>query len=133
MPSHPRAKLLPDGTCTRCNLIHPKAACHNAKGQPCGRPKVNGMEVCATHGGQTPSGRRKAAERVAQAEADAAKVRACKTLGVRFDGLNISPTEALLEEVTWTYEHVQWLRSKVQELEDRADQSTTIELSLIHI
>ena len=127
MPSHPRAKLRPDGTCTRCDQVHPKAACHNNKGQPCGRPKVKGMEVCASHGGRTPAGRRKAAERVAEAEAETAKLRACKTLGVRIDGLNISPTEALLEEVTWTYVHVQWLRSKVQDLEDRAAQDTTIE------
>jgi hypothetical protein len=127
MPSHPRAKLLPDGTCTRCNLIHPKCAAHNNRGLPCGRPHINGGYVCASHGGRTGIAKRKAAERIAQAEADAAKIRACKTLGVRFDGLNISPTEALLEEVTWTYVHVQWLRTKVQELEDRASQDTVID------
>ena len=127
MPRQPRAKLLPDGTCTRCNQIHPKCAGHNNRGLPCGRFKMRGMRVCYTHGGSTGIAKRKAAERIAQAEADAAKIRACKTLGVRFDGLNISPTEALLEEVTWTYVHVQWLRSKVQDLEVQASQDAVIE------
>jgi hypothetical protein len=91
------------------------------------RYPTKGMKVCCMHGARGAKAKRKAAQVIAAAEADAAKVRACKTLGVRFDGLNISPTEALLEEVTWTYVHVQWLRSKVQELEDRASQSTTID------
>jgi len=126
MPSKPRAKLRPDGTCTKCDLIHPKCVAHNNRALPCGRPAMRGQKVCATHGGRATDAKRKAAKVIAQQEADAAKIRACKTLGVRFDGLNISPTEALLEEVTWTYVHVQWLRSKVQELEDRASQDTVI-------
>jgi hypothetical protein len=88
---------------------------------------MRGQQVCATHGGRAKDAKRKAARAIAQQEADAAKVRACKTLGVRFDGLNISPTEALLEEVTWTYVHVQWLRTKVQDLEMQASQDTVIE------
>jgi len=91
------------------------------------RYPTKGMKVCCMHGARGAKARRGAAQRIAAAEADAAKVRACKTLGVRFDGLNISPTEALLEEVTWTYVHVQWLRSKVQDLEVLASQDTTIE------
>lgn len=34
--------------------------------------------------------------------------------------LDISPTDALLEEVRWTAGHVAWLRARVQELEQKA-------------
>jgi len=127
MPRKPRAKLRPDGTCTKCDLTHPKCVAHNNRHLPCGRPAMRGQKVCATHGGRAVDAKRKAAKAIAQQEADAAKIRACKTLGVRFDGLNISPTEALLEEVTWTYVHVQWLRTKVQDLEDQDSQTLVID------
>ena len=127
MPSQPRAKTRPDGTCTKCDLIHPKCVAHNNRHLPCGRPAMRGQQVCATHGGRAKDAKRKAEQRIAAAEAEAAKARACKTLGVRFDGLAVSPTEALLEEVTWTYVHVQWLRTKVQDLEMRESQVLVIE------
>lgn len=123
-PASHRAKVRPDGTCTRCEQVHQRGACHTSKGQPCMRPPAVGQTVCNTHGGATPIAKRKAAERIAQAEADQAAHRAIRTLGMRVDGLNISPTEALLEEVTWTYVHVQWLRAKVQELDEQSSQVT---------
>lgn len=39
------------------------------------------------------------------------------TYGLQVD---VSPTEALLEEVRWTAGHVRWLRDRVQELETAA-------------
>jgi hypothetical protein len=69
--------------------------------------------VCTAHGGRAPQV--KAAQERRRQEAAAAAVVA--TLGLQVD---ISPTEALLEEVRWTAGHVQWLRRKVQELEDQA-------------
>jgi hypothetical protein len=118
MPQHPRAKVRPDGTCTRCNQTHTRSACHTSKGQPCMRQPAKGQTICPLHGGSSPNAIRKAARVLAEQEAEQAAHRAIRTLGMRIDGLNISPTEALLEEVTWTYVHVQWLRVKVQELEE---------------
>lgn len=63
------------------------------------------------HGGRSPQAQ--AAGRRRQEEAAAAV--AVQALGLPVD---ISPTDALLEEVRWTAGHVQWLRARVQELED---------------
>ena len=40
--------------------------------------------------------------------------KAVVTLGIK--DRDIDPAKALLEEISWTYAHVQWLRAKVQEL-----------------
>lgn len=64
---------------------------------------------CALHGGKTPSHRVKAQV--------AAATQAVKTYGLPLD---VSPTEALLNEVKWTAGHVAWLRERVQELEAEA-------------
>lgn len=117
MPSKPRAKLRPDGTCTRCDQVHPKCAAHNNRALPCGRWKMHGQDVCGTHGGRATDAKRKAAGRVAQAEAAARLERAVVTLGLP---INVSPTDALLNEVQMTAGHVAWLRSKVQELDPDA-------------
>ena len=82
-----------DGTCTRppgWGTDHPGA----------GR--------CKLHGGCAPSGR-------AAAAVEAATL-AVKTYGLPRD---ISPTDALLEEVRYTAGHVAWLREKVREIEDQ--------------
>lgn len=68
-----------------------------------------GTGRCALHGGSTVS--HKAAATVALAE------QAVKTYGLPLD---VSPTEALLDEVKWTAGHVAWLRVQVQELERQA-------------
>lgn len=54
-----------------------------------------------------------AAKRVAEAEAQKEMARAMVTLGHPVD---VDPAKALLDEIAVTYGHVQWLRSKVQEL-----------------
>ena len=40
--------------------------------------------------------------------------RAMVTLGAK--GKDVDPAKALLDEISWTHAHVQWLRTKVQEL-----------------
>lgn len=97
--------------CHRCGQPHPGCTGHRkADGAPCRRPCKPG-ELCNSHGGAAPQVRAARARRRAEAEA----ARAVATLGLPVD---ISPTEALLEEVRWTAGHVQWLRRQVQELED---------------
>lgn len=81
----------------------------NRQGQRCGRAPAPGATVCNLHGGKAPQVRAAAARRREESAAQAAVT----TLGLPVD---ISPTEALLEEVRWTAGHVQWLRGKVQEL-----------------
>lgn len=75
-------------------------------GTPCHSPRiVCGADKCRMHLG------RKAGDVIAESRAREAVV----TLGLPRD---ISPTEALLEEVRYTAGHVAWLRDKVRELED---------------
>ncbi|PYG00178.1 hypothetical protein SAMN05216184_104117 [Georgenia satyanarayanai] len=88
------------------------SATAKSTGQQCARQAIAGGTVCRVHGGATQRARAAAARRVAEQQALAAVT----TLGLPRD---ISPTEALLEEVRWTAGHVQWLRGKVQELEQQ--------------
>lgn len=82
-------------------------------GQQCKRAATPGGKTCVMHGSGTKAARAAAARSRQRAEAE----RAVATLGLAVD---VSPTEALLEEVRWTAGHVQWLRARVQELEERA-------------
>lgn len=79
-------------------------------GQRCQAWAMAGSEVCRVHGGRAPQVKAAAARRLAEQAAQ----QAVRTLGLPVD---ISPTEALLEEVRWTAGHVAWLRDRVQELE----------------
>ena len=78
-------------------------------GQRCQAWAMAGSEVCRVHGGRAPQVKAAAKRRLAEQAAQ----QAVRTLGLPVD---ISPTEALLEEVRWTAGHVAWLRSRVQEL-----------------
>lgn len=102
-------------TCTKCGQVHTGCTGHissgDRKGQPCRKPCRPG-EVCTAHGGRAPQV--KAAQERRRQEAAAAE--AVATLGLPID---ISPTDALLQEVQWTAGHVQWLRRKVAELDDQ--------------
>lgn len=89
---------------------NPKCTARNRHGGPCGRYAITGGTVCPSHGGNAPQVRARAAHRLEQRAAEAAVV----TLGLPRD---ITPTEALLEEVRWTAGHVEWLRARVAELE----------------
>src|SRR5438874_535830 len=68
-----------------------------------------GAGRCKLHGGCAPSGRSAGQQVLAE--------QAVKTYGLSID---VSPTDALLEEVRWTAGHVAWLRARVQEVEQDA-------------
>lgn len=91
-----------------------RCAARNRAGNPCKLPPIAGGAVCRMHGGASPQAKAAAARRVAEAEATVAMGRAMVTLGVK--DRDVDPAKALLEEISWTYAHVQWLRVKVQEL-----------------
>lgn len=100
--------------CQQCGQQHPRGCrAHKGDGSPCGQIAAKGATVCRYHGGRAPQVQAAAARRLEEQRAE----EAVRTLGLPLD---ISPTEALLEEVRWTAGHVQWLRAKVQELEDGA-------------
>ena len=86
-----------------------KCKARKQDGTACGAYPIRGAEVCRVHGGRAPQVKAAAARRLAAQAAE----QAVRTLGLAVD---ISPTEALLEEVRWTAGHVAWLRSRVQEL-----------------
>jgi hypothetical protein len=103
-----------DDPCAQCGQVHPGCRGHKKNdpgaGLPCMRPCKQG-EICRAHGGGAPQVKAARARREQEAEA----ARQVATLGLPID---ISPTEALLQEVQWTAGHVHWLRQKVQELDD---------------
>lgn len=107
---------MPARPCERCGQDHPGCTGHTKNGpragQPCARPCKPG-ETCNSHGGAAPQVARARARREQEAEA----ARQVATLGLAVD---ITPTDALLQEVQWTAGHVKWLRSKVQELDEQA-------------
>lgn len=72
----------------------------------CHGPALKGGDACRMHLGKEAQGV------IAEAEAE----RAVVTYGLPRD---ISPTDALLEEVRYSAGHVAWLREKVRELEDQ--------------
>ena len=92
---------IPRQTCT---------ALAKSTGRRCRSSPIKGGTVCIKHGGAAPQVRAKANRRLQEAEA----ALAVQTLGGRRD---ITPTEALLDEVQWTAGHVAWLRARVQELD----------------
>jgi hypothetical protein len=104
--------------CAKCGQPHVTAtgtpACtgHVLKdgNRPCRKAPIDGLNVCRSHGGAAPRAKAAAARNVVEQKAAAVVA----TLGLPVD---ISPTEALLEEVRWTAGHVQWLRQQVGELE----------------
>jgi hypothetical protein len=82
-------------------------------GTACTRPVAREGGRCRYHGGAAPQVR-SAAERC---DAEQQLAQAVKTYGLPVD---VSPTDALLDEVRWTAGHVAWLRARVQELEQDA-------------
>lgn len=80
-------------------------------GKRCKRDPAIGLDKCATHCGLSKAERQEVAARFV-AEQQARK--AVETYGLPRD---ISPTDALLEEVRYTAGHVAWLREKVREIE----------------
>lgn len=83
---------------------------HKTNGDPCPNWAMRGQLVCHAHGGRSPQA--KAAAQARQSEERARE--AVVMYGLPRD---ISPTDALLEEVRYTAGHVAWLRERVAELE----------------
>lgn len=81
-------------------------------GGPCGANACIGLEKCTTHCGLSKAERTRIAERYL---ADQEARKAVATYGLPLD---VSPTEALLDEVRYSAGHVAWLREKVRELRD---------------
>ncbi len=88
----------------------PCSGTRSTDGKPCEAFAINGGTVCSAHGGSAPQVKARAVARRREAEAE----RAVVTYGLPRD---ISPTDALLEEVRYTAGHVAWLREQVQVLE----------------
>lgn len=111
--------MRPPQVCKVCDTPHTThhghAACkgHKRTGEGCHNAPLDGLEVCRYHGGNAPRARAAGARRVQEQAAQ----QAVETLGLPVD---VSPSDALLEEVRWTAGHVQWLRGKVQELQPKA-------------
>lgn len=80
-------------------------------GERCKRDPAVGLDKCAIHCGLSKTDRNEAAARFL---ADRQARKAVETYGLPRD---ISPTDALLEEVRYSAGHVAWLREKVAELE----------------
>jgi len=78
-------------------------------GERCKRGRQAGLDKCYIHAGVSRAERER---RASEAAAEAAVI----TYGLPRD---ISPTEALLEEVRFTAGHVAWLREQVWALEDK--------------
>lgn len=91
----------------------PKRRCkgHNRKGGQCGNPAVPGALVCTRHGGAAPQVVEAAQRRIAIAEAR----QAAETLGLLID---ISPEQALLDEVQRAAGMVAFYQARVEELTD---------------
>lgn len=86
-----------------------ECTCPRKRGKgPCHGPAVTGADKCRMHLGE------KAAPVIAEAKAEALARKAVETYGLPRD---ISPTDALLEEVRYSAGHVAWLRAKVAEIE----------------
>lgn len=83
-------------------------------GERCKKWAIKGAKTCLAHGSGSKKARAAAARRVEEEKAARQAQKAVELLGIQRD---ISPSEALLEEVRWTAGHVDWLRDRVKELE----------------
>ena len=79
---------------------------------------MKGQKRCARHGGKSPQAKKAAERRLAEQEAQRNMEKAVRTLGITDKYQDVDPGKALLEEISVTYAHVQWLREKVGDLED---------------
>ncbi|MEV0214282.1 hypothetical protein [Micromonospora sp. NPDC050695] len=103
-------------TCPSCNTPHDPTKCNGhakSTGKQCTAWPIRGGKVCIKHGGKAKQVRAAADRRLAEVKLEAA----VQTYGLQLD---VSPTDALLDEVKWTAGHVTWLRARVQEMEAAA-------------
>lgn len=83
------------------------------KDEACGSSPVPGGTRCGRHGGNSPKAKAAAEQRTAEQEL----THAVGTLGIGSKYPDIDPAQALLQEIRISYAHVQWLRTKVAEVE----------------
>lgn len=83
-------------------------------GVQCARYAIEGGTTCRVHGSGSKTAKAAAARRIAEQKAALEAEKAVTTLGLARD---ISPTEALLEEIRWTAGHVEWARMRLQQLD----------------
>lgn len=103
--------------CPAKGTPHDRCSAHKRPsrgGGPCANWPLHGQQVCRQHGGQSPQALGGAKARLTLVAAQ----EAVQTLGLPRD---VSPTDALLEEVRWTAGHVGWLRERVAELGQHPD------------
>lgn len=101
-------------TCAKCGKVHPHTCIGHIstgerKGEPCRQWAIKGGTVCPAHGGAAKNVRAKATERVQQAKA----IKALVTYGIP---RQVDPFAALLEEISRTAGHVDWLKTVVEKL-----------------
>lgn len=92
----------------------PRCKAMNRSGGRCKKPALKGQEVCDYHGGNTPQARAAAQRRLEAREAE----KAVERFAVKVP--NVTPSEALLEELQWTVGNVAYFRSKVQDLDEQS-------------
>lgn len=86
-------------------------ATNKESGERCRNGHGPGGKVCGRHGGGAPQTRTAAETRVIEGRA----LRLVNTYGRK---VQTTATQALIDEVQWTAGHVEWLRERVQELEE---------------
>jgi hypothetical protein len=108
---------------------HPQCTAHvkatrderaDRRGTACRRYPSPGLTVCVKHGGGQPKARKAGTARRAEEKARAAVA----AYGLPRD---VSPTEALLEEVRWSAGHVAWLRDIIGDAAEGLRLDTTAE------
>ena len=82
-------------------------------GDPCASSPTPGATRCGRHGGNSPRAKQAAEQRIAKQEL----TQQVGTLGIAEKYPDIDPGQALLNEIQISHAHVQWLRSKVAEIE----------------
>lgn len=108
-----RHRVIPDER--RC-IGHLSKNHRSHPGERCPLPALPDRTVCTFHGGKTPQAIKGAERRAAERKAK----KLVTTYGLKVE---TTATEALLEEVKWTAGHVQWLRERVQEIEESSSNS----------
>lgn len=83
------------------------------KNEACASSPVPGGTRCGRHGGNSPKAKAAAEQRTAQQQL----TQQVGTLGIREKYPDIDPGQALLSEIQISHAHVQWLRTKVAEIE----------------
>ncbi|WP_334121879.1 hypothetical protein [Glutamicibacter sp.] len=83
------------------------------KDEACGSSPVPGGVRCGRHGGNSPKAKAAAEGRIAEQELN----HAIGTLGIQEKYPDVDPAQALLQEIRISHAHVQWLRTKVAEVE----------------